>query len=85
VIAGLEGGGAGRLTKAGWIFCWGEKFWKEGTVFLGGSGCLNVGWAGAGFLCCSGAGLAAGLAGAFLEGIELLSRAGKFEKLNEDD
>lgn len=53
-------------------------------MFLGGSGCLNVGWAGAEFLCVSGAGLAAVLAGAFLEGMELLSRAGKFEKLKED-
>jgi len=85
VIAGLEGGGAGLLTNAGWIFCCGAKFWNDGTVFLGGSGCLNVGLAGAEFLCCSDAGLGAGLAGDFLEGDGLLSRAGKLANPEEED
>jgi len=96
VIAGREGGGAGLLENAGWMFCCGAKFWKLGTAFLGCSGCLKgIGCAldedGAAGACLEGAALegacleGACLGGDGLDGAEFPPRAGKLAKPPEDD
>lgn len=94
VSAGREGGGAGLLANAGWMFCCGAKFWKLGAAFLGCSGCLKGigcaldGAAGAGL---EGAALGgaclkgACLGGDGLDGAEFPPLAGKLAKPPEED